>query len=83
MTKKESTKDAIVRKLTSRKLWAAIASFVGMLIVALGYSESEAATITALIMAGATVIAYIVGEGLIDAANISSDNVTTDETKEK
>lgn len=83
MTKKESTKDAIVRKLTSRKLWAAIASFVGMLIVALGYSESEAATITALIMAGATVIAYIVGEGLIDAANISSDNVTTDETEEK
>lgn len=83
MTKKESTKDAIVRKLTSRKLWAAIASFVGMLIVALGYSESEAATITALIMAGATVIAYIIGEGLIDAANISSDNVTTDETKEK
>lgn len=83
MTKKESTKDAIVRKLTSRKLWAAIASFVGMLIVALGYSESEAATITALIMAGATVIAYIVGEGLIDVANISSDNVTTDETEEK
>jgi hypothetical protein len=34
-------------------------------------------------MAGATVIAYIVGEGLIDAANISSDNVTTDETEEK
>lgn len=83
MTKKESTKAAIVRKLTSRKLWAAIASFVGMLIVALGHSESEAATITALIMAGATVIAYIVGEGLIDAANISSDNVTTDETEEK
>ena len=83
MTKKESTKNAIVRKLTSRKLWAAIASFVGMLIVALGHSESEAATITALIMAGATVIAYIVGEGLIDAANISSDNVTTDETEEK
>lgn len=83
MTKKESTKDAIVRKLTSRKLWAAIASFVGMLIVALGHSESEAATITALIMSGATVIAYIVGEGLIDAANISSDNVTTDETEEK
>lgn len=66
-------KETIIRKLTSRKLWAAIASFVGMLVVATGHSESDAATITALIMAGATVIAYIVGEGLVDAASISAN----------
>ena len=57
------------RKLTSRKMWAAIASFVSMMVVALGYAESQAAQIAALIMAGASVIAYIVGEGLVDAAN--------------
>lgn len=57
------------RKLTSRKLWAAVASFVSMLIVAFGYAESQATQIAALIMAGASVIAYIVGEGLVDAAN--------------
>ncbi len=57
----------IKRKLTSRKLWAAIASFVAMLLTARGSSADEAAQVTALIMAGATVIAYIVGEGLIDA----------------
>ena len=56
------------QKLTSRKFWAAIAEFVTMLLIAFKVSESEAAQITALIMAGASVIAYIVGEGLIDAA---------------
>ena len=58
------------RKLTSRKLWAAIASFVSMMIVAFGGAESQATQITALIMAGASVIAYIVGEGLVDASNV-------------
>lgn len=56
-----------IRKLTSRKFWAAIASFVGMMIVFFGYSETIATEVTALIMAGATVIAYIIGEGLVDA----------------
>lgn len=60
------------RKLTSRKFWAAIATFVSMLIVALGGAESEAAQVTALIMAGAAVVAYIVGEGLTDVANANS-----------
>lgn len=62
-----------IRKLTSRKLWAAIASFVSMMVVAFGGSDSIAVQITALIMAGATVIGYIIGEGLVDSANISDD----------
>lgn len=57
------------RKLTSRKLWAAVAGFVSMLMVYFGKPESEAAQVSALILAGASVLAYIVGEGLIDAAN--------------
>ena len=57
------------RKLTSRKFWMAIANFVGMLVVALGGTDNQATQVTALIIAGATVIAYIVGEGLVDAAN--------------
>jgi hypothetical protein len=62
-------KEDIIRKLTSRKLWLSIASFASMMAVALGHSENEAAQLSALIIAGATVIAYIVGEGLIDSAN--------------
>lgn len=57
------------RKLTSRKLWAAICALATNLILAFGGSQSEAAQITAIIMAGASVIAYIIGEGLVDAAS--------------
>ena len=57
------------QKLTSRKFWAAVAEFVTMLYIALGGANETATQITALIMAGAAVIAYIVGEGLIDAAS--------------
>ena len=56
-----------VRKLTSRKFWLSIASFVSMLLVFFGKPESEAAQVAALIMAGATVIGYAIAEGLADA----------------
>ena len=58
-----------VRKLTSRKFWTAVASFVSMMIVACGGTDNQATQITALIMAGAAVVAYIIGEGLTDSAN--------------
>ena len=61
-------KEKIIRKLTSRKLWAAVCSFAVLVAVACGLTDAEAAQISALIMAGATVIAYIVGEGMVDAA---------------
>ena len=54
------------RKLTSRKLWMALAGFVSGLLIFLGHSESEAAQIASLIMSGASVIAYCIGEGLAD-----------------
>ena len=61
------------RKLTSRKFWLSIASFVAMLLVALGQSETTATQITSLIMAGATVIGYVIGEGLAAASNASNN----------
>lgn len=57
------------RKLTSRKFWLSVASFVSLLIIALGGAENVAAQVSALIMAGATVIGYVIGEGLADAGN--------------
>ena len=58
------------RKLTSRKFWAAVCEFVSMLIIALGIAKETAVQVSALIMAGATVIAYIIGEGLVDANGV-------------
>lgn len=74
-----------MRKLTSRKLWLSIASFVSMMIVALGGTENEAAQIAALIMAGATVIGYVIGEGLADSGNVAYEGlpVVEDSTEEK
>ena len=60
------------RKLTSRKLWLSIASFVAMLIIAINGDEGSAQQISALIMAGATVIGYVIGEGLADGGNKES-----------
>lgn len=58
------------RKLTSRKFWVAVIGFVTPLLIAFGATEAEAAQVAAIIMAGGTLIAYIVGEGIVDAANI-------------
>lgn len=46
-----------------------VASFVSMMVVAFGGAESDAAQVSALIMAGATVIGYTIGEGLADSGN--------------
>ena len=63
------------RKLTSRKFWAAVCNFVGMMILAFGGTPGTAEKITAIIMAGATVIAYIIAEGLVDAANVAPEYI--------
>lgn len=58
------------RKLTSRKLWLALAGFVSGLILAFGGSESAAATVSGVILQGAAVLGYLLAEGLTDAANV-------------
>ena len=50
------------RKLSSRKLWLAIAGFVAGLILAFGGTQETADTTTGCIMSGASVIAYILAE---------------------
>ena len=65
------------RKLTSRKLWVSIANFVSMLLVFFNYSEDTATQVAALIMAGAGVIGYVIGEGLADSKpNTSAEDKT-------
>lgn len=64
------SKEDIIRKLTSRKLWMAIALFVSGVLVATGKGKDTADMVSGLIMQGAAVIAYIIGEGLADAAHI-------------
>lgn len=55
-------------KLTSRKFWAAVVGFVSPLLISMGMQENKVAQVAAIITAGGTLIAYIVGEGMVDAA---------------
>lgn len=57
------------RKLTSRKFWLAVVGLVSGLLVAFKIDAETVETISGVIMAAASVIAYIIGEGLADAAN--------------
>lgn len=61
------------RKLTSRKFWAAVVGFATPLMTMLQVSDNAAVQVTALIMAGGTLIAYIIGEGLTDAAAVDKE----------
>ena len=59
--------------LTSRKFWAAVVGFVTALLLAFGVSDSETTQVAGVIMAGATLIDYIVGEGMEDASRALDD----------
>ena len=70
------------RKLTSRKLWLSIASFTSMLLIYFGHAESEASQIAALIMAGASIVGYVIGEGLADGSPYFIDTEETEVEEE-
>ncbi len=55
------------RKLSSRKFWVAVVGFVTAVAAAFGLNEANVGQITSIIMAGATLIAYILGESWVDA----------------
>lgn len=57
------------RKLTSRKLWLSVASFTVLLLIFFNVPQGTATQVSEIIMAGATVIGYVIGEGLADAGN--------------
>lgn len=59
-------------KLTSRKFLESLGAFVSLLIIAFHGTQELAAQVVAIIMAGGTVIAYIISEGRVDAARLKS-----------
>ena len=62
------------RKLTSRKLWVALAGFVSGVILAFGGGESTAQTVAGVMMQGASVLGYLLAEGLTDAAHAGGES---------
>lgn len=60
-----------IKKLTSRKFWIALIGFISSLLVAFNVDAGSVEQITSIIMSGATLIAYILAEGFVDAANVN------------
>ena len=60
-------------KLTSRKFWMALCGFIGGVLMAFRLDERTVTQITGIIMAGASVLAYIFGEAWADAAGAKED----------
>ena len=58
----------ILKKFTSRKFWAGMAGVIAPILVLAKMPESEITTVTALITACGTLIAYIFAETSVDVA---------------
>lgn len=70
------------RKLTSRKFWLAVVAFVTGLMVTFKVDAETVEAVGGLIMSGAAVVAYIIGEGLADAAGAVPVVIETEEPEE-
>jgi len=70
-------------KLTSRKFWVAVVGFVTALLIGFGFAETEITQVTSIIMSGATLIAYIFGEGLVDASRNTTGSSETESEGQK
>lgn len=58
------------RKLSSRKLWAAAAGIVTGLAMALGLDQSVISNVAGAVVSAASVVAYIITEGRVDAESV-------------
>lgn len=61
------------QKLSSRKFWAAVVGFTTALLVAFGVDDLTIEQVSAIITGAAVLIAYIFGEGMVDAARVSGE----------
>ncbi len=62
----------MLKKLTSRKFWVAVAAAVTGIIVLIK-PGTDTAQITGLILTLGSVAAYIAGEGFVDAKKVEKD----------
>ena len=58
------------RKLSSRKLWAAAAGIVTGLAMVFGLDENTISTVAGAVVSVASVVAYIMTEGKVDAEGV-------------
>lgn len=62
-----TTKEKIMSKLTSRKFWISVATFVLGAAMAFGVKESDITNIIGVLTSLVSAITYTVGEAVVDA----------------
>lgn len=62
----------VLRKLTSRKLWLALAGVVTGVALALGVEGTEITTVAGAVTALVSVVTYIITEGKVDAESVKN-----------
>ena len=67
-------KPDLKRKLTSRKFWVALIGFVTALVTAFKIETISVEQVQLVLGALATLVAYIVGEGFTDSANLKNND---------
>lgn len=65
--------DTLFQKLSSRKLWAAIAGIAIGLAAAFGIEENDYAQIAGVVTSAVSVIGYIFGEAKVDTARLTAN----------
>lgn len=73
------SKDDIIRKLTSRRLWVAIAGIITGIALIFGGDASEIRSIAGTITALLSAVGYMATEANVDKARIITETATTRE----
>lgn len=69
------------QKLTSRKFWVAVIGFITEILVLFNVSDLTISHVVGLITAASILVAYIIGEGMVDAARIQSEGQGMKQTR--
>lgn len=62
------------QKLSSRKLWAAVAGIVAGLAMVFGLDENTITTVSGAVVSAASVVAYILAESKVDTARAEKES---------
>lgn len=64
--------ETLKRKLSSRKLWAAIAGVITGLAMVFGLDETVISTVAGAVVSVMSLMTYIITEGRVDAAGVKN-----------
>lgn len=67
------------KKLTDRRLWAAVIGFIAPVLLAFGVADKTVAEVTAAISAGAAVVSFLIADTISHSSDKGGDNCSKDD----